>query len=82
MKILTNYVKQTRPYADSYGHCVIEIEDGDKVDEIIEKYVKTPRKWYEQSYSHPICMKEFRDFFGKKHEGNLLVFTTKRIYLD
>ena len=82
MKILTNYVKQTRPYADSYGHCVIEIEDGDNVEEIIEKYVKTPRQWYEQSYSHPICMKEFTDSCGKKYEGNLLVFATKRIYLD
>ena len=82
MKILTNYVKQSRAYADSYGHCVIEIEDGDSVYEIIEKYVNTPRQWYEQSYSHPVYMKEFTDSFGKKHEGNLLVFATKRSYLD
>lgn len=59
-----------------------EWKDGDNVEEIIEKYVKTPRQWYERSYSHPIYMKEFRDSFGKKHEGNLLVFATKRIYLD
>jgi hypothetical protein len=84
MKILFNYCTQSRRYADSYGECLVLLEEGDDKEEIKREFHKE-RAWYEQSYSFD---RECKEYVEKKysgdvvHTGNMLLFKTRRAYLD
>jgi hypothetical protein len=80
MKVLLDYCTQPRAYADSRGHCVIELEDGDNVSEIKARYT-AKKEWYEKRYSAPYLTDKFV-YRDKTYTGKLLVFNTHRVYLD
>lgn len=85
MKTILTYCHQPRPYADSVGKCVIQLEDGDNEEEIIKDFTRD-RAWYEMTYSNPkkINYYTWLDPFSIRHEvrGNLIMFDTERVYLD
>lgn len=84
MKILFDYCTQPRRYSDSYGECLVLLEEGDDKEEIKREFHK-PRAWYEQNYSFD---RECTEYTEKKyggdvvHKGKLLLFKTQRDYLD
>lgn len=49
MKIIENYCKQPRPYADSEGWLKIELEPGDDHEAIIKEYTKDDVEWWQES---------------------------------
>lgn len=85
MKILFNYCSQPRAYADSVGECLVLVEEGDDKEAIKADFQK-PREWFQQSYS---LLRELTEYTETKydrtvvvHKGVLLLFRTKRAFLD
>jgi hypothetical protein len=85
MKILFDYCRQPRAYADSVGECLVLIEDGDDKEAIIADFEK-PREWCAQSYS---LLRELNEYTQTNydgtvvvHRGVLLLFRTKQEFLD
>ena len=85
MKVLLDYCYQVRPYADSKGHCLIELNEEETIQDVINKYIKPTRAWYEQSYSSARTVKEYvhETCQGEvTYTGRLVLLDTHRAYLD
>lgn len=82
MKIIFDYCRQIEPYRGSSGKCLIELEKDDNVDEIIKEFT-APKEWFEQKYLNPKRVSSYEySVTNKKYEGDLLIFDTRRAYLD
>lgn len=81
MKRLFSYCEQPRPYADSKGEMLIELEDNETIQDVIEKYIKPEHAWYEQYYSEPKEVNEYT-YNGVTYSGRLVLLKTHRVYLD
>ena len=85
MKTIIDYCVQTRRYGDSYGKCVVKLEDNETIDDVIKEYIKPKKDWFEQKYSNPKEASEYIEerYQGDiKHEGRLVIMDTHRVYLD
>ncbi len=81
MKELINFCRQTSPYADSKGLCLVELEDDETVDDVINKYIMVEREWFEEWYSNPRELKEYTHH-GKTFKGRLVLMNVRRVFLD
>lgn len=72
MKIIENYCRQPRAYADSEGLLIIELEPGDDKEAIIKQYTHKPEGWWDGSCTYSS---------GKSTE-NKLVFLRWAPFLD
>lgn len=85
MKVLLDYCYQVKPYGDSYGHCLVELEQDETIQDVINKYVNVKRDWYEKDYS---CAKEVNEYVDETYHGSvtytgrLVLLDTHREYLD
>ena len=85
MKVLLDYCHQVSSYADSYGHCLVELKEDETIQDVINKYVKVKRAWYEQDYS---CAKEVETYVHETYDGSvtytgrLVLMNTHQTYLD
>lgn len=85
MKVLFDYCYQVRNYSDSEGHCLIELDEDETIQDVINKYVNVKRAWYEQAYS---CAKEVEKYVHETYHGSvtytgrLVLMNTHRLYLD
>lgn len=91
MRVITDYALQHGPYADHIGECVVELADGETIEDVIEKYTKPKREWWERQYSDP---KEIGYYKGKMWDtkrqgyydmeftGRLVKMTVMQAYLD
>ena len=85
MKELVNYCVQARRYGDSYGKCVVKLDDNEAIQDVIKKYVEVKREWWEVKYSNA---KEITTYIEKRyngditHEGRLVIMDTFQEYLD
>jgi hypothetical protein len=88
MKELINYASQKGKYQDSYGECVVELEENETVEDVINKYIKGSgeKNWYERVYSSPkeistytqiINLKDVKD---KVYTGRLVIMNTRNTY--
>lgn len=85
MKVLLDYCHQVKPYDDSYGHCLIELDEEETIQDVINKYIKPNRAWYEKSYSSARTVKEYvhETYHGSvTYTGRLVLMNTHRLYLD
>jgi len=84
MKILFDNLSQPRKYADSYGWCLVEVEDGEDVENIKAEFHK-PKEWYQEKYTFD---KELTEYVLERYNGpvtytgKLLLFRTHQVYLD
>lgn len=72
MKIIENYCKQPRAYANSEGWLKIQLEPGDDREKIIMEYHKPKKHWADES-----CI-----FCTELSTESLLVFKKHRVFLD
>jgi len=82
MKVLFDYCRQPRAYADSFGECLVLVEEGDDVEVIKAEYRK-PKEWYQEKYSFSKELTEYvQDTYKGKvtHTGKLLLFRTSSAY--
>jgi len=86
MKELFNYCVQHRKYADSYGECLVELEDGETLKNVIDKYIEEPHDWYERVYSNAKELEKYDEklWNGKivHHTGRLVLMKTEQAYSD
>lgn len=89
MKVIVDYCTQKRKYGDSYGECVVQLEEGETIDDVKAKYIDVKREWYEQKYSNAIEIEEYhtkRYIDGKYvdvvYVGRLVKMNTHQAYLD
>jgi len=93
MEIIFDYCSQPRAYADSVGKCLIKLDENDNEDEVIKTFTQG-KEWYETHYSVDKKLTSYT--YGKNKfdsngklikievhlEGNLILFNTKRVFLD
>lgn len=89
MKVITDYCTQQRRYGDSYGECVVQLEEGETIDDVKAKYIDVKREWYEQKYSNAVEIDEYRTksfvagkYVNVTYVGRLVKMNTYRAYLD
>ena len=86
MKVIFYYCIQARSYGDSYGQCLVELENDDTIDDVRKKYVNVPRDWWEQKYANAIQLSSYVEtkYDGEQitHTGRLVLMNTHREYLD
>ena len=85
MKELVNYCSQIRRYGDSYGKCVVKLDDNETIQDVIKKYVEVKREWWEVEYSNPKEITAYieKTYYGDfTYEGRLVIMDTFREYLD
>lgn len=91
MKVITDYVKQPRKYANSVGECVVELEDGETIQDVIDRYITTKREWWERQYSDAVEITTYKKklwdtekngFYEKEFNCRMVRMTTKQVYLD
>ena len=66
INLLFNYCYQPRAYADSSGYCLVELEEGETIKDVLKKYI-VPKDWFEQQY---LNAKEITEY--KHKEKNIL----------
>ena len=86
MEVLLDYCVQQKAYGDSYGKCIIRLDNSETIIDVIKKYVEPPREWWQQKYMNPIACRCYSEKLGfyvpKTYIGNLVVLDTFQIYLD
>jgi len=91
MQVITDYCSQKRAYGDSSGECVILLENDETIEDVINKYIKPVRNWWEKKYSNArsipsyITRKYNRDLKGMADitfTDNLIIMNTSQVYLD
>lgn len=91
MKVITDYARQPRPYADHIGECVIELEEGETIQDVIKKYVAPKRDWFERTYSRPIEISSYKTkqwdaekgtMVDVEYKGRLVKMIVRQPYLD
>ena len=87
MKELVNYCGQKIRYGDSYGKCVVKLDDNETIQDVIKKYVEVKREWFEVKYSNAkeiTSYIELNKYNGEiiTHEGRLVIMDTFQVYLD
>lgn len=85
MKELFNYCHQVRRYGPSEGECLVELENEETLEDVLNKYVKVKRAWYQVRYSDAKEIEEYTiDRFNEPvtYKGRLVIMNTNREYLD
>jgi len=85
MKVLLDYCEQKKAYGDSFGKCIISLDNSETIIDVIKKYVEPSREWWQQKYMNPIACRYYTEknyLFAKTYIGNLVVLDTFQIYLD
>ena len=77
MKVVQHNCSQSQRYGDSYGTCVVELEDGDTFQDVIAKYINEPRYVCAIHYSSPIELTEY-----KRKAGRYVKMNTYQCYCD
>ena len=80
MKELFNYCYQPRAYADSSGYCLVELEEGETIKDVLKEYI-VPKDWFEQQYLNAKEITEYKHK-EKTYSGRLVLMNTSRVYLD
>ena len=80
MKELFNNCYQPRAYTDSSGYCLVELEEGETLKDVLKKYI-VPKEWYEQQYLNAEEITEYKHK-GKTYSGRLVLMYTHRVFLD
>lgn len=80
MKELFNYCYQLRAYADSVGYCLVELEEGETIKDVLKEYIVS-KEWYEQQYLNAKEITEYKDK-GKIYSGRLVLMDTYQVFLD
>lgn len=81
MKELVNFCRQQQRFGDSYGECVVLLEDNETIDDVKKQYIKEENYFGDTIYSNPREIEKYDD--GKTlHEGRLIILDTYRMYLD
>ena len=80
MKELFNYCYQPRAYADSSGYCLVELEEGETIKDVLKEYI-VPKEWYEQQY---LSAEEITEYIDKEktYSGRLVLMSTYQVFLD
>jgi len=81
MKKLFDYCVQSHSYGDSYGKCLIALENDETIEDVKDEYVNTSRDWWEQKYSNPLAVTSYVHR-NTPYVGNLVLLDTYRVYLD
>ena len=78
MKELFNYCSQPRAYADSVGHCLVEMEENETIQDVKKEYA-SGSGWWERKYSSIREVSEYTHN-NKEYKGRLALMNTKSAY--
>jgi len=78
MKVLFNYCRQPRAYADSYGVCLVELEGEETIQDVRDKFI-VPKEWWEGKYGTP---KEVSTYTYHKNDGTEVIYVGRLVVMD
>lgn len=65
MKVIYDNCRQQGAFRSSKGHALIELSPTETIDDVIEKYVKVERQWFERRYSNPLEVESYEGRRGR-----------------
>lgn len=86
MKVIFDYCRQIKPYGDSKGQCLVQLEENETINDVKAKYVKDKWDWFDVKYGNLKEIPTYTDTTWKGetviHTGRLVLMDTFQTYLD